>query len=481
MEIERRELRVSLDRAKSPVAFEVLDSVKPESRTLRVANISRSGMFIEASKDLDIQQGSSIHFALRLDQEEEVTGVAKVRWVRGNELGPYMPRGAGVQVIEFHENAEKRYLDFLEGCLLDLHISDLMDPMFATLHPHDKVSDAVALFASKHADCIVISDAYGKPLGTFTKSELCQVVTLPNFLSLPVSAHMTPNPPSLSTDHDTEDAYRIMRRGGLSHIVIVEEGIAVGLLSVRDLVRYWAEFMDLQAKRLIHNYDRAMSVIAHDLRTPIGLIQSTNLMLTSGEMTPTEYVRSGFPEVLESSCEMMMSLIDDILDVSNIKYGSVRLDCQSIDVGEILKRCVKAFGPTANAKNLAVKVILQGVLPKIKADPLRLEQILNNLVSNAIKFSPEGGRIALGAKPLHSKVALWVTDQGPGIPAAEIDGLFKDFAVISNRPTKGEKSTGLGLAITKRLVEAHGGTIAVDSTPGLGTTFTVSLPIGDIQ
>ncbi len=472
---------MSLDRAKSPVAFEVLDAARPSSRTFRIANISRSGMFIETPQDVAVQRGASIHFALRLDKDEEVTGVARVRWVRNSDGGPYLPKGLGVQVLEFHEQAEKRYLEFLEGCLLDLKITDLMDPTFPSLGPTDPIQKAVTEFRDKNADCIVVSDAYGKALGTFTKNELCAVLHLDDFLAQPVGSRMKPHPQVLSTDHDTEDAYRIMRQGGLSHIVIVEEELAVGLLSTRDLVRYWAEFMDLQARRLSRNYDRAISVIAHDLRTPIGLVQSTNQMLTSGELTPAEYLRSGLPEILENSCDMMMKLIDDILDVSRIKAGAVRLDFQSVDVGEVLSRCVKAFGPAAAAKNIAVKLVLQGALPRIKADPLRLEQILNNLISNALKFSPEGGRVAIGAKTLHSKIALWVTDQGPGIAAAELDGLFKDFSVLTNRPTKGEKSTGLGLAITKRLVEAHGGTVAVESTPGLGTTFTVSLSIGDIQ
>jgi predicted transcriptional regulator/two-component sensor histidine kinase len=452
MEIERRELRVSLDRAKSPVALEMLDSGRPQSRTFRIANISRNGMFIEASQDVPIEQGSELHFALRLDRDEEVTGVAKVRWVRGADLGPYLPKGAGVQVLEFHENAEKRYLEFLESCLLDLKITDLMDPTFASLAPTDEVERAVALFRDRKADCIVITDTQGKPLGTFTKNELCTVLHKDDFLSELVGSCMRANLVTLSTDHDTEDAYRIMRQGGLSHIVVVEDGLAVGLLSTKDLVRYWAEFMDLQAKRLTRNYDRAMSVIAHDLRTPIGLIQSTNQML-----------------------------IDDILDVGRIKAGAVRLDCQAVDLSEVLRKSARAFGPTANAKDIDVKVTIQGAIPRIKADPLRLEQILNNLISNALKFSPEGGRVAIGAKTLHSKVAIWVTDQGPGIPAAELDGLFKEFSVLSSRPTKGEKSTGLGLAITKRLVEAHGGRITVESTPGLGTTFTVYLPISEIQ
>lgn len=485
MDVDKRELRVALDRATGPVAFEIISSdPKPAGRAargeLRLANISRSGMFIEAGDDVDIPQGSSIHFALRFD-DEDVTGVATVRWVRGKDLGPYMPRGLGVQVIEFHENAERRYLEFLEARLMELRITDLMDPNFAAVDESASVGEAVGTMQDKAAHCVVVTDVEGGARGLFTQTELVRLATTPNFLAEPVEPHMAGEFLTVTTDHSTDEAYLLMRQGATGHIPVLEEGVVVGLLSTRELVRYWAEYMDLQTKRLARNYDRATGVLAHDLRTPLGLIQTTNALLTSGEMSPAEFAAAGFPEIVEQSCESMLGLIDDLLDVHRIRVGAVRLECRTIDVEELLHKVARAFGPAAATKKIGLRLAVPQAVPKIKADPLRLEQVLNNLVSNALKFSPEGSKVVVGLKPLHSKVALWVSDNGPGIPAADLGGLFKDFGTASTRPTRGEKSTGLGLAIAKRLVEAHGGEIAVESQPGLGTTFTVTLPIGDIQ
>lgn len=481
-ELEKRELRIALDRARSPVALEVVDDEQPTAATFRLANISRSGMFLEAGAGVELEQGAQVQFNLHLEHEgKNVTGVARVRWARRQDRGPYRPRGFGVQVVEFHDNAERRYLEFLESCLLNLRITDLMEPDFACVLPDATVADAVHKMQERGSDCCVIDDADGAPLGVFTKADLGRICLTRTFREEPVGRHMTPGPHTLTSEHTIDDAYRLMRSGAVSHIPVTEDDLAVGLLSMRDLVRYWAEYMDLQAKRLTRNYDRAMSVIAHDLRTPIGLIQTINLMLTSGEITPTEYMALGFPEVLENSCEMMMGLIDDILDLQRIKVGGVRLDWQSVDLEELTRKVLKAFGPVAASKRLTFRLTVPAPVPRIKADPLRLEQVLNNLVSNALKFSFEGGSVVVGLRLLPSQVALWVSDNGPGISAADLQALFQEYCELTNRPTRGEKSTGLGLVITKRLVEAHGGEIEVESHPGLGTTFTVKLPIGDVR
>src|SRR5262249_51619894 len=118
---------------------------------------------------------------------------------------------------------------------------------------------------------------------------------------------------------------------------------------------------------------------------------------------------------------------------------------------------------------------------RIIADPLRLEQVLNNLVGNALKYTPDGGRVAVSAETRHSRVAISVRDTGQGIAPGEQGRLFKEFSPLSSVPSKGEKSTGLRLAIVKRLVEAHHGTIEVESKLGVGSTFRVLLPIGEIQ
>jgi signal transduction histidine kinase len=489
----RRELRVAVDPARAPIAFDVLGGEPRRRPQLKLGNISRSGMFLEGDEGAKgpekvaviaygLEPGQSLHFAVKLGPNgEEVTGVARVRWVRKKDAGPYMPKGIGVQVLEFHENAEKRYLEYLESCLLSLKITDLMDPSVAGVPAELMLGDAFAELGRAKTGCLAVVDKVGVPTGIFTKTDALRLTLQGARLTDSLGQHMTPSPLTATSEHGLETAYDLMRARKINHLPVVDDGILVGVLTTAELLPYWAEFMDLQTKRLARNYDNAMSIIAHDLRTPIAVIQTTNALLTSGELEPKDYADSGFPDVLEGTCATMMRLIDDLLDLNKIKVGAIRLERKSVDLEELIERVTRSFTAVAAAKKIKIEIDAPVAVPKIKADALRLEQVLNNLIGNALKFSPEGRTVVVGLKPHHSKVALWVADCGPGIPAGEIDQLFNEFNTLSVKATGGEKSTGLGLAIAKRLVEAHGGSIRVDSEPMRGTTFTVFLPIGEIQ
>lgn len=483
MAIEKRELRVHLDRGVTPVACDVRGSeTNKASATYRLANISRSGMFLETPEDVGLPQGSAVQFSMHLDQErEDVSGVARVRWVRSRDGGPYLPKGLGIQVVEFHENAERRYLDFLENCLVNLRITDLMDPGYADVQPLATVREVVEILKTKNVDCTVVTDVEGRPLGIFTRSDVVRLVGVDGALDEPVSAHMSMNPLTVSTEQSTDEAYTVMRYGSLNHLPVLEDGLVVGVLSTRDLVRYWAEFMDLQAKRLTRSYDRAMSVIAHDLRTPLGLIKTTNQMLTTGTVPPGEYMTLGLAESVDNTCEMMLGLIDELLDIGSITSGAVRLNRVPVDLRELLTRVTRWFEPEAKAKGLSLTLTVPADLPSVKVDPLRIEQVMNNLVGNALKYTPAGGAVRIAGETRHSRVCITVSDNGQGISAEEQKKLFREFTRLSSVPAAGEKSTGLGLAITKRLVEAHHGTIEVESRLAVGSTFRVLLPIEDIQ
>ena len=483
MDMQRRDLRVSLDRAAPSVAFEVSGEASRGLGALRLGNISRAGMFVETDITKHAPRiGDPMHFSIKLDGDgDEVSGVAKVRWVRGADAGPYAPVGFGVQVIEFHEQTERRYLEFLELCLVDLRVSDVMDAACPTCLPTATVADLVPLLKQTKSGCVVVIDGESMPMGIFTRSDMVRIVSEPGVMVSQVGRHMTPGPITIDVEQSLDEAYSVLRTGLIEHLPVVDDDILVGLLSTRDLLRYWSELMELQSKRLTRNYERAMSVIAHDLRTPIGVIQTTTQMLSSGELTAQEFLGSGLTEVVESNCDMMLTLIDDLLDLNKIKTGAIRLDFGMVDLEELVRRVVSSFVPMANGKKITLKIAIAVAIPRVKADAVRLEQVLNNLISNALKFTPEGGRVIVGLSPAHSKVAMWVTDNGPGIEKDQLGLLFSEYAPLRNRPTAGEKSTGLGLAIAKRLVEAHHGTIGVETKPGFGATFTVHLPIGDIQ
>jgi len=172
----------------------------------------------------------------------------------------------------------------------------------------------------------------------------------------------------------------------------------------------------------------------------------------------------------------MSGMVDDILDISRIEAGKLELNRHPGDYAAFVRENADMARMLAGRKGIAIEVRLPDKLGEVAFDPDRLEQVLNNLVGNAVKFSPPGTVVAVEVSRSGGWVTTRVIDQGPGIPAEEQGVLFQPFARTSVRPSAGEKSSGLGLAITRKLVEGHGGTVGVDSAVGRGSTFWFTLP-----
>lgn len=480
----QRELRIELDRSAPAICCDILRSDKLDKSAYRIANISRSGMFIETNEAIALERGESLQFALRIPgaiDSQTMRGTARVRWTRANHSHDFKSAGLGVQVVEFHDNSEKHYLELLESTVLKMQITDIMDKQPPQATVDTKMQDVLAIMVQHRKPYLVATSRDGMPVGMFNLSNLPRTILRDEFRNESLGLHMQPGPLILNVDQTLEHIYGQYHQDIDDYLPVVEEDELVGILATRQVIFYWGEYMELKAKRLNSNYDRAISVIAHDLRTPIGLIQTTNQMLSTDQISAAEYVQSGFPDVVTQSCEMMLNLIDDILDIGKIKAGGVRLNLLLVDIEDLIKSIAVAFSTTAMIKRIEIKVRNEGPLPRIKADPARLEQVLNNLVSNAIKFTQDGGTIEVGSRLKHSKIEFWVKDNGPGISEQSLGNLFEEYSNLENRGTRGEKSTGLGLAITKKLVEAHSGKITVNSKKDLGTTFVVTLPISELQ
>jgi len=155
----------------------------------------------------------------------------------------------------------------------------------------------------------------------------------------------------------------------------------------------------------------------------------------------------------------------------------LELKPQRIDLSQYLQKAVELRRPLAKAKSISLQLELPPELPEVSMDPQRIEQVLDNLVANAIKFSFADTQIILSARKTGNFVSIEVKDQGQGIPQKDLPKLFSDFGKTSVKPTSGEKSTGLGLAIVKRIVEAHKGRVGVESETGKGSTFYFTLPV----
>jgi len=223
--------------------------------------------------------------------------------------------------------------------------------------------------------------------------------------------------------------------------------------------------------------NKFLGIAAHDLRNPIAVVKSYISLLLNGLLGEVTAPQREIMQNMNTACLTMLALIDDLLDVSAIESGRLDLRPEIVDLAQYLRGCHASNSLLARAKGIELELDLSPDPPKVTMDPSRINQVLNNLVTNAIKFSHPKTKVIVGAKVVGNEVRISVADQGQGIPEKEIAGIFSPFARGSVRPTAGEKSTGLGLAIVKRMVEAHGGQIMVKSKVGQGSTFTFTLPL----
>ena len=252
--------------------------------------------------------------------------------------------------------------------------------------------------------------------------------------------------------------------------------IAGQLAMIVEKSRLYEQLVDLNELK-----NKFLGIAAHDLRSPISVIKGYVGLFLRGYLGDLSESHKKVLKDMNKACETMLNLIDDLLDVSAIESGRLGLEMREVDIAEYLRESHTSNNPLAEAKSIGLKLVLEAPLPKVAMDPDRVNQVISNLISNAIKFSYPKTAITVRAKSVQDKVEISVSDQGQGIPKEDLPKLFTEFSRTGVRPTAGEKSTGLGLAIVKRIVEAHGGRIWVESEVGAGSVFTFTLPLGQAQ
>jgi two-component system, OmpR family, sensor kinase len=238
----------------------------------------------------------------------------------------------------------------------------------------------------------------------------------------------------------------------------------------RELARKNAEL-----ERLNQEKNQFLGMAAHDLRNPLHNILSASEYLAHEDPGELGDEYKQFIEVIHAASQFMANLVDDLLDVAKIESGKLNLDYTPVNLPDLLQKNIRRNQSLAAQKDIRIDLQAEP-LPTTLLDASKMEQILNNLIGNAIKFSPNGSKITIKLVQDLSSFVLSVQDEGPGIPAHIRENLFKTFQ--RGQPgTQGEKSTGLGLVIVRRIVEGHGGNIWLESVEGRGTTFFVSMPI----
>jgi two-component system, OmpR family, phosphate regulon sensor histidine kinase PhoR len=214
--------------------------------------------------------------------------------------------------------------------------------------------------------------------------------------------------------------------------------------------------------------------VSHELRTPLSLIQGyTETLLDGAIHDPQVSVR--FLQTISRNTARLTFLIEDLLTISELESGKVTLQFQELPLREVVNRVLEDVRTRADAKKIQILVEFPGDLI-VRADHQRLHQVLLNLLENAIKYGRPEGRVWIGAQSAADRVQIWVRDNGPGIPSEARQRVFERFYRVDKARSREHGGTGLGLAIVKHIVQAHGGTVWLDSEMGRGSTFHFTLP-----
>ena len=237
----------------------------------------------------------------------------------------------------------------------------------------------------------------------------------------------------------------------------------------------------MAAQRATRVKDEFLATLSHELRTPLSAILGWTQILLKGHATNAADQRRAV-EVIDRNARAQVQLIDDLLDLSRIMSGKLRLDLQQVSMLDIVQAAVDSAAPAAATKDIRLRSLLDPSRMMVNGDAGRLQQVVWNLLTNAIKFTPKGGQVQVLLQRVNSHIELSVADTGVGIPPSFIDQVFDRFSQRDSSSTRQHGGLGLGLAICKQLVELHGGMIrAASPGDGEGSTFFVELPLSIMQ
>ena len=269
-----------------------------------------------------------------------------------------------------------------------------------------------------------------------------------------------------STEFEMDDP----RRQLVLHVAPVQTGEGQGWGAV-GVIR------DVTAERRIEQMRRQfISDASHEIRTPLTSIGGFAAAIADGTAaTPEERLHGATLIVRE--VERLTRLVNDLLSLSKMESGAVTLNREAVDLSELVHAAVESFDRQAREGDSRVEIGIPGDLPAVSADPDRIYQVVVNLLSNALRFNRPGGEVVISARPENSFVRVAIEDSGPGIPPEQLSRIWERFHRADSSRARLDGGTGLGLAIVRSIVEAHGGTVSVESELGKGSTFSFTLPI----
>jgi two-component system OmpR family sensor kinase len=248
----------------------------------------------------------------------------------------------------------------------------------------------------------------------------------------------------------------------------------------KDEIGELASSFNSMAQALAQNEEMRRSMvadIAHELRTPLSVLQGNVEAMQDGmlEATPQNLA------TIHEETLLLSRLVDDLSTLSLAEAGQLKLHPEATDMGELIQRLAASAQPQAQKKGISLRVSLPPHLPQALADADRSAQVLRNLLSNALRYTPEGGSIEVEARPHEGFLLISVADTGPGIPLGDLPHVFDRFYRVDRSRSRASGGAGIGLAIVKQLVEAQGGRAWAESRPGQGSTFRFTVPVAPGQ
>jgi len=290
-----------------------------------------------------------------------------------------------------------------------------------------------------------------------------------------------------------ESALEAMRRGASDFLTkplnLPEMMIRLHkVLEERQRITRLGDFIDqleksLQEMRKVDEIkSEFVSVASHELRTPLAAIKNAIQLLLKGKAGTVNETQVKFLSMAERNINRLTNILNELLDLSRIESGRMVMKFEELDLQSLFEFILSSFKSQVEGKGIKLRTETPPEVHKVYGDRDKVEQILTNLIGNALKFMPEGGEIAISAQPLYADgkmMAIAVKDSGIGIPNDQLDKIFEKFHQVEGSLQRSVGGTGLGLAITKGLVEAHQGKIFVESEMGKGSTFTFTLPLAE--
>jgi two-component system, sensor histidine kinase and response regulator len=286
----------------------------------------------------------------------------------------------------------------------------------------------------------------------------------------------------ITAKNETDDVVEGLGAGGVDYLPKPFKPKEV-LARIRSHLQN--QILSEQRKMLVEQLSKAnaaknrfLGMAAHDLRNPLASIRGIAEFMREGAVGPLTPEQIELVDTIHGAAQSMLVMVNELLDVATIEAGELKLSLEIYNFGDLIAKSVSMINREAVKKKTHVTFEAPPEPVKLTIDPAKMRQVVDNLVSNAVKYSPPGSTIRtfVTPNPANRTCSFSVRDQGPGIPDDERDKLFKDFSRLSSKPTGGEKSTGLGLAICRKIVEAHHGNIVVENLPERGCEFRVTIP-----